>query len=64
MRKHSTDWEDSESAGLVCEANGKRVDTGKVINIGEPAICPNCKATVKLLWQVSVEEVAPVESAK
>lgn len=54
MSVHRTDWEDGSMAGVRCD--GTYVGTITSYE-DEPWICDKCGASLRLVWDVRIEEV-------
>ena len=56
--KHCTYWEDAQMAGVTCE--GEIVGSITAYE-DEPWVCGRCGASLRLVWDVRLEEVPTEE---
>jgi predicted RNA-binding Zn-ribbon protein involved in translation (DUF1610 family) len=54
---HTTTWEDAQMAGVSCD--GVDIGTIGTEREGEAFVCPRCGTTLRLVWDVRLEEVPP-----
>jgi hypothetical protein len=51
--RHTTMWEDGQTVAVKCDG----VDVDFILSCDEPRTCPRCYMTIRLVWNVRIEEV-------